>query len=97
MNADGTNQVNLTNQAAWQRSARLVTGRHQDRLRTERDNNFEIAAMNANGTNQVNLTRTSSAGDEEPSWSPDGTKIAFTRSVLGPNVGTSERRRHSTR
>jgi Tol biopolymer transport system component len=31
--------------------------------------------MNADGTNRVKLTRD---GDSHPSWSPDGTKIAFT-------------------
>lgn len=32
--------------------------------------------MNSDGSNQVNLSNTSSS-DGEPSWSPDGTKIAF--------------------
>ena len=38
--------------------------------------NYQVYSMNADGSNQVNLTNTSSS-DGEPSWSPDGTKIAF--------------------
>ena len=42
-----------------------------------RDGNFEIYAMDADGENQTNLTN-NAAGDFEPAFSPDGTKIAFT-------------------
>ena len=41
-----------------------------------RDGNFEIYVMNADGSNQTNLTN-NPASDQGPSWSPDGTKIAF--------------------
>jgi Tol biopolymer transport system component len=35
--------------------------------------------MNAqDGSNQTRLTDNAAASDEFPSWSPDGTKIAFT-------------------
>src|ERR1044072_4457908 len=40
------------------------------------DGNYEIYAMNADGSNQVRLTN-NSASDLEPSFSPDGSKIAF--------------------
>lgn len=40
--------------------------------------NFEIFAANGDGTTPVNLTQ-SPAADYEPSWSPDGTHITFTR------------------
>ena len=33
--------------------------------------------MNADGSGQTNVTN-NSAFDQDPSWSPDGTKIAFT-------------------
>ncbi|HKC62893.1 MAG TPA: DPP IV N-terminal domain-containing protein [Pyrinomonadaceae bacterium] len=41
-----------------------------------RDGNAEIYVMNADGSNQVNLTK-NPAKDQNPSWSPDGSRIAF--------------------
>ena len=38
--------------------------------------------MNSIGTGIVNLTR-SPGGDEQPAWSPDGTRIAFSRHFQG--------------
>jgi TolB protein len=46
-------------------------------FRSQRDG-FEIYVMNADGTGQTRLTD-NSLRDRYPSWSPDGTKIAFAR------------------
>src|SRR3954447_16673824 len=43
---------------------------------SSRDGNYEIYAMDAAGTIQTNLTA-NQAGDLFPTWSPDGSKIAF--------------------
>jgi dipeptidyl aminopeptidase/acylaminoacyl peptidase len=42
-----------------------------------RDGNLEIYSMNQDGTNQTRLSNNPYL-DADPSWSPDGTKIAFT-------------------
>ena len=44
---------------------------------SERDGNPEIYAMDADGTTETRLTN-NLAGDQGPSWSPDGSRIAFT-------------------
>ncbi len=43
---------------------------------SDRDGNFEIYVMNTDGTGQTRLT-SDPAWDTSPSWSPDGSKIAF--------------------
>ena len=42
------------------------------------DGNFDICVMDGDGGNEVRLTD-DPAKDREPSWSPDGTRIAFNR------------------
>ncbi len=79
-NAD--TQTNLTNNAAgddtepaW--SPLLADGTTKIAFRTDRDNNnHEIYVMDTDGTNQTHLTNNTVA-DDEPDWSPDGSKIAF--------------------
>ncbi|MGZ6545954.1 MAG: TolB family protein, partial [Actinomycetota bacterium] len=39
-------------------------------------NNDDIFSIDPDGTNQVDLTNSPGA-DDNPAWSPDGTKIAF--------------------
>jgi Tol biopolymer transport system component len=46
-----------------------------------RDGHGEIYSMNADGTGQTRLTTTSGGTAWEPAWSPDGSKIAFSRIV----------------
>ena len=45
-----------------------------------RDGNWEIYVMDADGQNQRRLTN-HPAIDFQPSWSPDGQKIAFTSPI----------------
>ena len=52
---------------------------------TDRDGNAEIYGMAADGKNQTRLTN-HPAADLQPSWSPDGKKIAFTSYRNGGNI-----------
>jgi Tol biopolymer transport system component len=47
------------------------------------DSNFDIHTMNADGSGKVNLTNTVFTNEVEPSWSPDGTLIAFASTAAG--------------
>jgi Tol biopolymer transport system component len=77
MNADGSNQVNLTDTPqidegfpAWSPDGQRLA------CTTRRDGNNEIYVMNADGSDPVRLTD-NPADDFAPTWSPDGSRIAF--------------------
>ena len=55
----------------------------------------EIWVMNADGSGQTNLSADPRRGDYEPSWSPDGTKIAYATTLdkLAPEIGLAARSR----
>jgi len=78
VNADGSNQINLTNNSAreegpaWSPDGSKIAFAREQRVR----GNYDICVMNADGSNQINLTN-SSPQETGPAWSPDGSKIAF--------------------
>lgn len=77
MNADGTNQVNLTHYGkAWDGSPTWSPDGKKIVFSSYRDGNYEIYVMNADGTDVMNLTN-NPADDGGAIWSPDSTKIAF--------------------
>jgi Tol biopolymer transport system component len=78
MNANGSNQVRLTNHPAFDAGADWSPDGTRLVFQSERDGNTEIYVMNADGSNQARLT-TNTVFDAGPAWSPDGTKMVFQR------------------
>ncbi|HYP01141.1 MAG TPA: LamG-like jellyroll fold domain-containing protein, partial [Pyrinomonadaceae bacterium] len=89
MNADGTGQTNLTNNAANDRSPAWSPDGARIAFISDRSGNNEIHLMNADGTGVTQLTSTGGAIQAAaPAWSPDGTRIAF-GSGTAPNFDIS--------
>jgi hypothetical protein len=76
MNADGSEQVNLTNNPLLDSDPCFSPDGSKIIFVSERDGNKEIYIMNIDGSEQTNLTN-NSAWDSQPSFSPDGSKIIF--------------------
>jgi len=83
MNADGTGRTNLTNSAAYDAApawspdgSKIAFSRTYEIHQHDGKWDYEIYVMNADGTGQTRLTN-NAAWDNEPTWSPDGTQIAF--------------------
>jgi TolB protein len=69
MNADGSNQTNLTNNPAEDYMPCFSPDGTMIAFTSYRDGNLEIYVMNADGSNQTRLTN-NSAWDGSPSWGP---------------------------
>jgi TolB protein len=73
MNADGSGQVNMTNNLADDESPAWSA----DGAKIAFFRECDIYVMNADGSGQTNLTNDLLTCDGQPAWSPDGSKIAF--------------------
>jgi hypothetical protein len=76
MNADGTNEVRLTDNLTYDEMASWSPDGSKIVFESDRDGDYEIYTMNADGTNQQRMTD-NPAEDSDPAWSPDGEWLAF--------------------
>jgi Tol biopolymer transport system component len=76
MNADGTNQTNISNNAADETFPAWSPDGTKIAFQSFREGDNDIYTMNPDGTNQTDISN-NSLHDGDPSWAPDGTKIAF--------------------
>ncbi len=87
MNADGSGQSRLTNNAANDFDPAFSPDGTKIAFASSIRNSgpdAKIYVMNADGTDPTNLT--TAADDRDPAFSPDGRKIAFTRGLFGSNA-----------
>jgi Tol biopolymer transport system component len=82
MNADGSDQVQLTFEEAFESSLApsWSPDGSQIAFTSDREVDWEIFIMNADGSGQTNITgpnQSLSYDDKNPDWSPDGTRIVF--------------------
>src|SRR5215207_7895146 len=89
MDADGTNQTNLTNtpdtnegQPAWSPDGTKIAFTGPGALNEDNSGGLgDVYVMDADGTNRTNLTDTPDDLDYQPSWAPSGAQITFVREV----------------
>jgi Tol biopolymer transport system component len=107
MNADGSGERQLTSgvtidvDPTFSPDGTKIAFTRAGLVRKRKADPGDIWSMNADGTGQQRLTRGARRADGQPAYSPDGTKIAFTRNRVAKDVsavmvmdadGTNERR-----
>jgi Tol biopolymer transport system component len=85
-NLDGTDGINLTRNngiddrhAAWSLDGEKVAYVSGGDEGFGSDSLSDLYVMNADGSGKTWLTESEGFGESEPTWSPDGTRIAFSR------------------
>jgi Tol biopolymer transport system component len=91
MDADGTNQTNLTDtldtnegQPAWSPDGTKIAFTGPGEFNEDGSGGLgDIYVMDADGTNRTNLTDSPNFLDYRPSWAPSGAQLTFVREVPG--------------
>ena len=79
MDANGDNQVNLTNSPdADDREPDWSPDEERIAYQSKDTGHYDIFVMSAAGKNNRNVTNKPDSRDQHPAWSPDGGSIAFT-------------------
>src|SRR4051812_36913700 len=107
MNADGSGERQLTSgvtidvDPTFSPDGTTIVFTRAGLVKKKKADPGDIWAMNADGTGQHRLTKGVKRADGQPAYSPDGTKIAFTRNRIAKDTsavmvmdadGTNERR-----
>jgi len=79
MNPDGSSQTRLTNNSSTEADPAVSPDGSKIAFISDTDGNLEIFIMDADGTNIQQITFTADASNVGPKWSPDGTKLVFSR------------------
>jgi len=95
MNADGSDQTNISQNAATDTAPAWSPDGTHILFVSDRDGNKEIYKMDASGANQTRLTN-NPARDVAPSWTSDG-RIVFERGGATSRPATQERMSSSCR
>ncbi len=82
-NADGSGVVQLTNDVnsdydpAWSPDGTKIAYAHETTKTQTQGGTFDIYVMDADGSNVTRVTTDDITNESRPTWSPDGSKIAF--------------------
>jgi dipeptidyl aminopeptidase/acylaminoacyl peptidase len=85
MNPDGTGPIPLTNTTAEDRMPALSPDGEKIAFASDRDGQYAIYVMDSDGSNPTRLTNEPGMADFYPSWSPDGERLVFQRTILIEN------------
>jgi dipeptidyl aminopeptidase/acylaminoacyl peptidase len=89
MNADGSDQRNLTHNAAYDTLPAWSPDGAKIAFTSDRDGKYDVYVMNADGSDVRRVT-SGTARNSAAGWSPDGTKILFDSDELSSGPGGRE-------